>query len=412
MFQLNLINEDKYMKTHHLKKIIFFLTLLGASHASWAACDKTLSPGADVASAVSSAPNGSTICLNSGNYGTVNLTNITRSGYVTIQSTTDKGASISPQLWNTDYVRLQSLAISSSASQQGCSVHVQWVNNKIDGAGLTLKNPNCGNIDTLVEGNSFRNYNFPAGWYNGRLNVVYGSGVTVRNNYFGDGGNADGIQVLGQASDVNITGNTFSGILQSLCGDMHCDSIQLYGAGPRVVINGNHFYNDSVFIMAPDGSDDVTVTNNVFDGSSVNYAGKVQFGSANNPRFEHNVVLNTNVGFSSKSGQPASTNVVAKNNILKGGRFDTSVGNGCSNCSFTRNLFYTSDIASGTNNLVGIPTYVGGAAPTKYTGFQLTSSSLGYKVATDGSDMGVVFTGTTTSPTTVLLSAPTNLRVN
>ncbi|MGZ3770418.1 MAG: hypothetical protein ACXVCP_12810 [Bdellovibrio sp.] len=404
------------MKQIILKSVFFVICFLMTYTIANAACDQTLSPGNDVVAAVTNAPNDSTICLNAGSYGTVNLTKISRSGYVTIQSISARDASIAPQLYSTNFVRFKSLTISADISQTACSTHVQWLNNDFTGRGMTLSNQNCSNLDVLIDGNIFRNYKFPAGWYNGHLNIVYGSGVTVSNNYIGGSavdGSSDGIQVLGQATNITIgPGNVFSDILQSLCPNSHCDAIQLYGAGPNTVISGNYFYNDDTFIMAPDGSDYVTVTNNVFDGSSIGYPGKLQFGSANNPLFEHNTVINTNVGFSSKTGNPASTNVVAKNNILKGGFFDTTEGSGCSNCTFTRNLFYDSGNASGVNNLIGIPTYVGGSAPTTQAGFQLTSSSLGYKAALDGLDMGTTYYGTGALPApSSSLKAPTNLRV-
>ena len=44
------------------------------------ACSQTLSVGANVVGAVASAASGSTICLNNGDYGTVNLWDIARSG--------------------------------------------------------------------------------------------------------------------------------------------------------------------------------------------------------------------------------------------------------------------------------------------------------------------------------------------
>ncbi|MGZ3795351.1 MAG: hypothetical protein ACXVB1_03255, partial [Pseudobdellovibrionaceae bacterium] len=242
----------------------------------------------------------------------------------------------------------------------------------------------------------------------------------ISNNFIGgsgSSGSSDGIDVLGQATNVTIgPGNVFSDILQSKCPNSHCDSIQLYGAGPNTVITGNYFYNDDTFIMAPDGSDYVVVTNNVFDGSSINYAGKIQLGSANNPRFEHNTVINTNVGLNSKIGNTATVNAIARNNIMTNGRFDTTYGSGCSNCTITSNLFYSSGDAGGTNNLIGIPTYVGGASPTTQAGWQLTSTSLGYKAALDGLDMGTTYYGsgplTVPTPSSSSLAPPSNLRLN
>lgn len=391
------------MKHYHFKTLTLSVILLGLSQVSFAACDQTLSPGANVASAVSNAANGTTICLNNGNYASVDLFNIARSGYVTVRSTSGKGASIAPQVGKTNYVRFESLTISTDILQNSCSTHVQWANNDFSGKGLTLTNSGCGNLDTLIDSNSFTKFNVGGG-YEGRLSLVYGSGITVTNNFFGNGGASDGIQLIGNVSNVNISKNTFSGILESLCGSVHCDAIQLYGAGTGIVLDSNYFANGDTFIMAPDGTDNLTIKNNVFNGVGVSYPYKIQLGSANNARFEHNTLINTSAAFDSKTGSPASKNVIAQNNIFASGSgYKTSGGNGCSICTIT-------------SNLTGTPTYVGGINPTTFAGHQLTSSSLGYKAAADGKDMGVVFTvGTTTTPPPVVPTppaAPTNLRLN
>jgi hypothetical protein len=390
------------MKTNHFKKLIMSSILLGLSQVSWAACDQTLSPGANVASAVSSAAVGSTICLNAGNYGRVELFNIARSGYVTIRSASGKSASIAPQVGKTNFVRLESLTISDVILQNSCSTHVQWVNNDFPAKGLTLSNSGCGSLDTLIDGNSFTNFNVGGG-YEGRLSLVYGSGITVSNNFFGNGGASDGIQMIGGVSNVNIVNNTFSGILESLCGSVHCDAIQLYGTGNGIVINSNFFTNGDTFIMAPDGSDGVTITNNVFNGVGVSYPDKIQFGSANGARFEHNTLTNVRASFDSKTGSSASNNVIAKNNILaSGSNFKTEGGSGCASCTFT-------------NNFNGNPTFAGGSNPTTFAGFLLATNSLGINSATDGKNMGIAASSTVATPPVVAqlpLIAPTNLRVN
>jgi hypothetical protein len=104
-----------------------------------------------------------------------------------------------------------------------------------------------------------------------------------------------------------------------------------------------------------------------------------------------------------KSGSPASSNVVAKENILSG-----SIKLNCTGCSITHNLFKYSQDAAGTNNLIGTPLFVGGTNPSTMAGYQLTSSSLGYRAATDGLDMGVGTFGAGPAP----LAPPSNLRVN
>jgi hypothetical protein len=372
-------------------------------------CTTTLSVGQNLASAVSSAANGSVICLNSGSWGSVNLSNIRRGGYVTVKSASAKGAQIAPQVGNSTYIKFDSLTISSFVLQNSCSTNIHWLNNVFDGRQFTLSNSGCGNLATVIDGNSFRNYSVGGG-FEGRLSLAYGSGISVTNNYFGDGGASDGIQLVGGVSNVNISGNTFSGILATACGSVHCDSIQIYGAGSGIVIEKNLFKNSDVFIMAPDGSSGVQVRNNVFDGSGVAYDFKIQFGSASNLVFEHNTLKDASVAVDSKTGMSASSNAIVRNNVLVGrAYFKTTGGNGCSNCSFAYNMFDNSGDASGSSNLIGVPTFSGGSAPTAWAGWKLTSGSAGTNAASDGLDVGTTYYGSGNSS---VLAAPTNLRIN
>jgi len=409
------------MKTYHFKKIIFFLILLGSSQVSWAACTQTLSPGANVASVVSTAANGSTICLNSGDYGNVNLNNMARTGYATLTSLNGTGAIMSPSVGNSNYIRFDRMSLTAMLINK--SKNIQIVNSAFlpNKGGLAVVDSS----NTLVDSVDFTNVN-QATW-SGRLSLNNASYSTITNSKFVGVGNstntseaaADGIMIIGLANNNKIgPNNLFSGILQNLCDvanpGSHCDSIQFYGGGPNNVITGNYFVNGHTYIMAPDGSDYVTVTDNVFNGNATSsYDWKIQFGSANNVRFEHNTLTNSSAAFDSKPGEPASSNAVVRNNTVLSGSYKTSGGSGCSNCSFTRHLFASTSDSFGTNNLFGNPTFVGGTQPTSYAGYQLTSSSLGYQVATDGNDMGVVFTGITNPPPpSTTLAAPMNLRVN
>jgi hypothetical protein len=386
-----------------IKSLLLSTVLLGAAQASFAACDQTLSPGANVASAVAAAANGSTICLDSGSYGSVNLFNISRTGFVTIQSTSAKGATIAPQVGNSSFIRLSNLTL-NGALQNSCSRNIHWTGNNVTGP-ITLTNSGCsGSLATVFDGNTFANIDVGGG-YEGRLSLIYGSGITLTNNTFGPGGASDGVFMGGNVSNVTIgPGNIFTGILQSSCGSVHCDAVQGYGAGSGIVMTGNLFEKGDTFIMMPDGSNGVTVKNNVFNGSGVSYIDKIQFGSAGSPVFQHNTLLNVRASFDSKTGSAATSNALAENNILAGGSsFKTSNGSGCSGCTFRYNMFSASGNAVGAGNLIGAPTFVGGTSPSVFAGFQLTTASTGYRGASDGQDMGAAV---------FVLSPPTNLRAN
>jgi hypothetical protein len=383
------------MKIHgQIKFFILSISLFGASQAAFAACDQTLNPGANVASAVSSAASGSTICLNSGDYGTVDLFDISRTNFVTITSTSGVGARMFPRVGNSKFIRLKSLTIAGGL-QNSCSTNIEWANNSVVDT-ITLTNSGCGNLSTRFDGNTFGAIT-AGGGYEGRLSLIYGSGITITNNTFGPGGASDGIFMGGNVSNVTIgPGNVFTGILESQCGTVHCDAVQGYGAGSGIVIQGNLFRNGDTFIMMPDGSSGVSVKNNVFDGNGVSYIDKIQFGSASNAVFQHNTLINVRASFDSKTGSPASSNVLAENNLLNGSSsFKTANGSGCSACTFR-------------SNLTGTPTFVAGATPSTLAGFQLTSGSFGYRAASDGQDAGAIVSGTTP----LMLAAPTSLRVN
>jgi hypothetical protein len=180
--------------------------------------------------------------------------------------------------------------------------------------------------------------------------------------------------VLGNSTNVTIgPHNHFFGILQSLCGVVHCDAIQDFGAGPGNIITSNYFENGDTFVMAPDGSTTWTVTNNIFDGSLVPYPFKIQFGSAVSPVLFNNTIVNVVIFLNNKTGNnPPSSNAWGQNNILiNGSEWNTSPGLGCSNCTFSYNLFDSSALADGTNNVIGTPLFTGDNHPQTWAGWQL-----------------------------------------
>lgn len=398
----------------HLRSSLTLLALLGgATFSAQAACDRTLSPGANIAAALSSAPAGSTVCLNAGNYGTVDLFDIKRTAFVTLQSTSSKSAVILPRVGNSAFIRLSNLTI-AGALQNSCSRSIEWVGNAVTDT-ITLTNSACaGSLATVFDGNTFGAID-AGGNYEGRLSLIYGSGITVKNNTFGPGGASDGIFMGGQVSNVTIgPGNSFTGILEANCGSVHCDAIQGYGAGSGIVIQGNLFEKGDTFIMMPDGSSGIAVRNNVFNGTGVGYIDKIQFGSAQSPVFQHNTLVNVRASFDSKTGSSATTAALVENNIaVAGSSFKTANGSGCSACTFRSNLFASTDLASGSTNRIGMPSFKGGSMPTAWAGFELAAGSIGKAAASDGLDLGanIVAAAAPSVPAVIALTPPTNLTV-
>lgn len=431
------------MKIDYFKrKFIFLILLLGASQASFAACDQTLSSGANLATAITNAAAGSTLCLNSGTYAYADLYGISKTSDVTVQSVSGKTASVSFKIRNSNHLKFQNLTISKMDMDNGSvfNRNISVLNNTFTGQMRLSGSGNTGdNVNVLVDGNTFDGINICSGCTTGRLQLWAITGVTITNNHFGGGGTADGIQWGGYGGTLG-PGNVFDGIVQSAAGTTgaHIDSIQLNGGpvdsfGGRVSnasIVGNYFGNNSIHIMSPDGANAITIRDNVFSRGTSDAYYKIQLGTHTGDLFTHNTVIGQGVSIDAKTTNLAGSNNVAKDNIMIGSAFkiiDSARTPKCTNCTFDHNLFsvagdsisgsggtnYGNNVTS-TNSIIGMPTFVGGTSPTAQAGYQLTSSSLGYKKATDGKDMGITYygSGTLTFSGTTALVAPTNLRVN
>ena len=217
-------------------------------------------------------------------------------------------------------------------------------------------------------------------------------GVRITNSHFGNGGCSDGVQIIGGAYGVQVgPGNEFSGIKQGICSN-HVDSIQLYGSSHTQIV-GNYFHDDDTVIMAPDGGDQETITDNVMLGSG--YVSAVQLGSQDGTSFAHNTVKNIQVQTGSKVGGPASRNVVVQDNAFaQGADLNPDQGSGCSSCPTSYNLFATSAAAAA-------PTPGRRARlhrrrhPTSYSGYALGAGSPGKANASDGADRGIRVAGAT-----------------
>src|SRR5262249_44104936 len=155
----------------------------------------------------------------------------------------------------------------------------------------------------------------------------------------------------------------------------------------HTTITGNYFVNFTTAIMAPDGGNTEIITNNVID-SNANSTNAVQFGSFKNSTFAHNTVRGTSVNMDHKSGSSTSSGGRIVDNIMVNGTFNAS-STVCTSCTVAYNMFNSSSRASGTNTLIGTPTFTGGANPTTYAGFALVSGTTGRASASDGKDRGV-----------------------
>lgn len=385
--------------------------LLMLSPAFAEACTQTLSPGANVASAVSSAAAGSTICLNSGNYGSVSFGSVTKSPRVTVRSASGQGASMSLSFSGTNGVTVDSVTVTGANFSGSTTKNITIQNSTFTGHAIFN---NLANSNVLLTNNTHNNIN-GGGQYvaPARIHLSYSSsthsGVTIQNSIM-DGGSADGVQT---GVGVNIIGNVFKNIKEGTCTDCHTDAIQLLDA-PGSVIRGNYFYSVATGIVAYDRVTRATIEDNIIDTGSRPWG--IELYADDSSIIRHNTLLYRAscawnlpcgiIALDRKSVDPAGKGTVIVDNIAT----SISVNNGSTYAERHHNLLRSGAVAG---DISGAPTYTGGATPTTIAGFQLAANSLGKGAASSpaGSDIGARTTTANPPPPTDPLAAPPNLRV-
>lgn len=410
-----------------MKKLLLFIVMVFASHFSYAACDQTINPGANIASVVTSAANGSTVCLNNGDYGTANLSNISRTGLVTLQSANGTGAAMSPRITKSSFIKFQSMTLRDMLIQS-CSSDIQVVGNTWapDTSGIVVMDNgyNCSNTDKkiLIDSNKF--VNTRPSWSEGKIGLVGVNGVTFSNNLVqgqsaGNGG--DGMQTGGTLANIMIgPGNIFRDIRQSPCdstpGVPHCDSIQFVGNCPSCTVTGNWFDNVEVVLQHHDATVPVVFTNNLVTNAVQMWVYSSP-GNANNSIIEHNTFYNLGLAMwgTDGSGNSDTSGLIGRNNLILGSSAKPST---CSSgsCTFTTNVCQTAaQCGFSTAAMVGTPTFTGGteASITTWAGWQLAAGSIGYQKGTDGKNVGTNYYGTAAAVAPpAALAPPTSLQVN
>lgn len=365
------------------------------------ACTQTLSPGANVASAVSGAAAGSIICLNSGSYGSVSLGTFTKSPRTTVRSVTGQGASMKLSFSGTNGVTIDSVTVTGANFSGSTTKNINIQNSTFTGHAIIN---DLANSNVLLTNNTHNNIN-GGGQYvaPARIHLSYGSsthsGVTIQNSIM-DGGSADGVQT---GVGVNIIGNVFKNITEGSCSDCHTDAIQLLGAAGSV-IRGNYFYSVATAIVAFDGVTRATIEDNIIDTGGRPWG--IELYADDSSIVRHNTLLYRagchynlpcgTIDINRKSADQAGKGTIIVDNIAT----SISVSNGSTYAERHHNLL-RSGAASG--DMPGAPTYTGGSTPTTIAGFQLATNSLGKGAASSpaGSDIGAL-----TASNTGVLSAP------
>jgi hypothetical protein len=326
-----------------MRRLLLLLTLLLALPAQASAADLHATPST-FASTFASAQGGDNVLLASGAYGSFDGGK--KSSVVTVKPEAGATVTMAGATFNA----------SSNITVQGVSFGISQVVVSNGSTGITFVDDTWGAYNA-------------GGSYEGRLSVVQGADVTVKNSHFGPGGCSDGIQVSGgggAAGVVTVDNTEFEGIMQGSCGP-HADPIQLYGG--VLTLTDSYFHGNSTGIMSPDCNGAMPlVKNNVF--ISTGYHQSVIAGS--DATIVHNVTVGWYLG-----ADPGRCSGAVRNTTLRDNAGDTRLTGGDSNSHIDYN---------------GTVSFVGGAGRCAYA----TAAPKG--TASDGTDIGLNDCGSTPFP--------------
>ncbi len=355
-------------------------------------CDRSVTP-ATLASQFAAASAGQTICLAAGDYGSFAAGSPT-GGAVTVRPATGVArGDVTMELdWSSvRNVRVHGVTI-SGANLRGATRDVLVSGSRFTGIAV-VDTSSMTDANVVFDGNDHYGVPTCGACFQGQLHVhdsgdrAGRSGVVARNSRFG-GSFSDGVRA-DASNGMTIEFNEFTGIDDTE--PYHSDPIQLYG-GQRVTIRGNWFH-DMVevvsYVMVADGSADNVVVDNVFEAGNYSYA--LTWLSDDGSLIHHNTFATERcftstcaVFLGAKPADDPGSGTVIRDNVIN----DVGSEPGRATFSLTHNLIAASG-SWGSSNLVGRPTYTGGASPTTWAGFRLAPGSPGSDRASDGLDVGI-----------------------
>ncbi len=388
---------------------------------------------ATLTSVFNSATSGTIICLAAGSY---TFSGGLKTGTaVTIQpqdGVTQAQVKMTINFSAASGITINGITVSDGSRISGSKTKNITVENSDFPGQITLDASTLANANILFDHNVHHDFN-ATGDQEGRIFVPGGDGrpavgVTIQNSQFLRG-NSDGIQ--NGANGLHIgPGNVFSDIVQvDSSSGVHADSIQLYGS-QNTTIEGNYFHNDEDGIMCADGCDHEVVKNNVFAVTGSAFA--ITWLSDNGSSITHNTFVNGSscsygpcgiIAFGNKSSDPVSTGTTLKDNVLtsyevlSGAGTTTGLASGAEGHNLLVNNPKAGPPSPSSTDIIGSPTYVGGANPSNYAGYALACGSLGKGNASDGTDRGINVAGasgscgggtTDTTNPKVSITAPTS----
>jgi hypothetical protein len=270
-----------------------------------AACTTTLAVGANLSGAISNAAGGAVLCLQGGTYG-VNLSQVRKSSYVTVQPASGQSASLGRSSLNdSSNIRFRGLKFTDGVEMIGATSHIDLIGNEFTGdSGIRANGEDASAgtavTDVRIAGNNIHNLD-----YSGSQGTSGGYGITAVNGVrdFMITGNtiksvaADYIQSASPV-DFTVDHNTFLG--PSLVGSHpseHQDLWQIFGGGTNIAFTNNVARNTGTHesLLFQEGAfRNVRVVNNLFDHDSRGYT--CQILQTNGLVFRNNTIIGSRWG--------------------------------------------------------------------------------------------------------------------
>jgi Bacterial Ig domain/Right handed beta helix region len=360
------------------------------------AADLQANPGT-LTGVFNAAQGGDVIHLAAGDYGT--FRGGSKPSMVALVPQPGATATMSVAFNPASYVRLDGLTI-DDATLEGATHHVTVANSRFTGS-VVIRTNQMANAGVLFDGNTHVGITVCGTCYEGRITLPgsgpSASGVVILHSLF-SGGNSDGIQ--NGSNGTQIIGNEFTNLDQADPNVAHTDPIQLYGSRNSVV-RGNYIHDTASGIMSGDGTDHELIEHNVIlrTGNS-----PIILGPDDGSVVRHNTLMGTlrvcAGGSGACNGSAPSSGTVVKDNVVTTLYTNGAPGNPATYAEEDYNLINSRDggPAAGAHDIIGRPTFVGGATPTRFAGFELAANSKGKGNASDGTDRGANVTGVTVGP--------------
>jgi hypothetical protein len=268
------------------------------------ACTRTLDGGSNIASAISRAPGGATICLRGGTYAAIEASGVRKSPPLTVRSLPGERATVEGiGLIDPSGLRFVALHLSEGVSITPSASNIRLLGNDITGRGgiYLFGDYRIGKRinNVRIEANEIHDID-----YGGHQETGYGYGIegvgdvrnmTIRGNTI----RSTASDYIQSASPVHwvVDRNTFLG--PSLLGDHedHQDLWQIFGGGRDVAFTNNVARNTGTqeSLLFQEGAfRKVVVENNLFDHDSRGYT--CQIYQSSGLVFAHNTVVGSRWG--------------------------------------------------------------------------------------------------------------------